>query len=169
MKRIFKRILSKKTGVTILEGLIALGLLALVAAGTFGVLLSVSRKAGSPDIREAMVLAVERANEQLQMYTPVMGSISNSSLPSELEYGLCGGDSDPLGIGTTHNINCMLPPLCDKNNSSFSYRTGATKVNMTLPHVNNYGSYGLVNGWNASQYATVRSVEFSITCNGFTL
>ena len=57
-----KRILSKKTGVTILEGLIALGLLALVAAGTFGVLLSVSRKAGSPDIRESMILAVERAN-----------------------------------------------------------------------------------------------------------
>lgn len=165
-----KRILSKKTGVTILEGLIALGLLALVAAGTFGVLLSVSRKAGSPDIREAMVLAVERANEQLQMYTPVMGSISNASLPSELEYGLCGGDSDPLlGIGTNHYINCMLPPLCDRNNSSFSYRTGVSKVNMSLPHVSNYGSNGLVSGWGASPLATVRSIEFSITCNGFTL
>lgn len=169
MKRILKRILSKKTGVTILEGLIALGLLALVAAGTFGVLLSVSRKAGSPDIREAMVLAVERANEQLQMYTPTMGSISNASLPSELEYGLCGGDSDPLGIGTNHYINCMLPPLCDRNNSSFSYRTGVSKVNMSLPHVSNYGSNGLVSGWGASPLATVRSIEFSITCNGFTL
>ncbi len=163
-----KRILSKKTGVTILEGLIAMGLLALVAAGTFGVLLSVSRKAGSPDIRESMALAVERAYDQLQMYTPELNDLSNSNVPDTLAFGLCGGDSDPLGSGT-HNIDCMLPPLCDKTNSSFSYTTGATKNTMSLPFVTNYGSGGTVSGWGGNTSATVRSVEFTITCNGFTL
>lgn len=163
-----KRILSKKTGVTILEGLIALGLLALVAAGTFGVLLSVSRKSGSPDIRESMVLAVERAYDQLQMYTPELNDLSNSSVPDTLAFGLCGGDSDPLG-GGTHNIDCLLPPLCDKANSSFSYTTGVTKNSMSLPFVGNYGTNGTVTGWGNTGTATVRSVEFSITCNGFTL
>lgn len=164
-----KKFLTKKTGVTVLEGLIALGLLALVAAGTFGVLLSVSRKAGSPDIRESMILAVERANEQLQMYTPSLASISNTSLPSELKYGLCGGDSSPLAVGTTHYINCMLPPICDKNNSSFSYTTGTDKTNITIPFVNKYGASGMVDGWGTTATVTVRSVKFSITCNGFTL
>ncbi len=164
-----KRILSKKTGVTILEGLIALGLLALVAAGTFGVLLSVSRKAGSPDIRESMILAVERANEQLQMYTPSLTGLANSSVPSELQNGLCGGDSSPLSTGTTHYINCMLPPLCDKNKSSFSYTTGTEKTTMTIPFSTQYGANGLVSGWGGSSTATVRSIKFNITCNGFTL
>ncbi len=163
-----KRILSKKTGVTILEGLIALGLLALVAAGTFGVLLSVSRKAGSPDIRESMVLAVERAYDQLQMYTPDLNDLSNNSLPNSFAYGLCGGDSDPLGSGR-HDIECMLPPLCDKNKSEFYYTTGNTKTSMSLPFVSKYSSSGTVAGWNNATTATVRSVEFTISCNGFTL
>ena len=47
-----KKILKSKKGVTILEGLIALALLALVATGTFAVLLSSSRKSSQPDIRE---------------------------------------------------------------------------------------------------------------------
>ncbi len=164
-----KKILSKKTGVTVLEGLIALGLLALVAAGTFGVLLSVSRKAGSPDIRESMILAVERAHEQLQMYTPVLESMSNSSLPSEFQNGLCGGDSTPLSTGTTHYINCLLPPICDKSKSSFSYVTGADKSSITIPFGSKYGTSGMATGWGGASSATVRSVRFSITCNGFTL
>ena len=164
-----KKILFQKAGVTVLEGLIALGLLALVAAGTFGVLLSVSRKAGSPDIRESMALAVERAHEQLQMYTPGITGNSNDSLPSELEYGLCGGDSDPLSTGTTHEINCMLPPICDKNRSSFSYTTGTEKYQMSLPFVAQYGVNGMVPGLGGDSDVSIRSVEFSITCNGFTL
>ena len=165
-----KKILCKKTGVTVLEGLIALGLLALVAAGTFGVLLSVSRKASNPDIREAMILAVERAHEQLQMYTPTMASLSNDSLPTELENGLCGNDSSPLSISTKHYINCMLPPICDRNNNSeFYYQTGIQKVNMQIPFVNNYGTSGMVSNWGNSQYATIRSVRFFIKCNGFIL
>lgn len=164
-----KKILSKKTGVTVLEGLIALGLLALVAAGTFGVLLSVSRKAGTPDIRESMILAVERVNEQLQMYPPVLYLSSDAEIPSELRNGLCGGDSNPLAVGRTHFINCMLPPICDRNTSSFYYTTGTEKVNMSVPFSAKYSSSGMVEGWGASPYASVMSVKYYITCNGFTL
>ncbi len=165
-----KKILTKKTGVTVLEGLISLGLLALVAAGTFGVLLSVSRKSGSPDIRESMILAVEKAHEQLQMYPPTLYLSSEpTSIPTELQNGLCGNDSTPLSIGTTHYINCMLPPICDRNTSSFSYTTGTEKVNMSIPFFNRYGINGMATGWGGSPYASILSVRFSITCNGFTL
>ena len=47
--------IKNKKGVTILEGLIALGLLAAVSVGIFGVLLSLSRKSYEPDIREEML------------------------------------------------------------------------------------------------------------------
>ena len=92
MMQFLKRVLTKKKGVTILEGLIALGLLALVAAGTFGVLLSVARKSGAPDIREEMVLAVERANDQLQMYSSgIVSGMTNSKLYEQYANGMCGG------------------------------------------------------------------------------
>lgn len=164
-----KNILCKKTGVTILEGLIALGLLALVAAGTFGVLLSVSRKAGSPDIRESMTLAVERAYDQLQMYAPDINSVTNNFIPDELKYGLCGNDSSPLAMGRTHNINCMLPPICDRRHSSFSYTTGTEKGNIEIPFSSQYGENGMATGMVGVQYTNILSVRFFISCNGFTL
>lgn len=156
------RFLKNKKGVTILEGLIALGLLAMVAGGTFGVLLSVSRKASQPDIREEMVLAVERANEQLQMYT---GKFSNgdshtsglcdcSYYPSDR----CKNDNKPLDNGE-HPIKCMLPAICDLGKSSFSYKV----ENGAL------GSYSTVSARQVSTPAAPKKISFTITCNGFTL
>ncbi len=141
----------------------------MVAAATFGVLLSVSRKASSPDLRESMVLAVERAYEQLQMYTPDLTSVNNPNIPSDFQYGLCGGDSSPLATGQTHMINCLLPPICDKATSSFSYTTGTDQTSVNIPFVAKYGVNGMVTDWGSASNATVRSVKFSITCNGFTL
>ncbi len=163
-----KRILCNKTGVTILEGLIALGLLALVSAGTFGVLLSVSRKAGSPDIREEMAYAVEKAHNQLQMYTPSLSSdLINPNLPYDLINGLCGGDGNPFGSGT-HYINCMLPPICDQSRSSFYYTVG--DQDLDIPFIDNYNaSSGTVSEWGGAEIAPLKKVEFFITCNGFTL
>ena len=60
-----KKLLKSKKGVTILEGLIALLLLAMISVGTFGVLLSTSRKSAQPDIREEMMKLLED-NEQRQ-------------------------------------------------------------------------------------------------------
>ena len=169
-----KRVLTKKKGVTILEGLIALGLLALVAAGTFGVLLSVARKSGAPDIREEMVLAVERANDQLQMYSSgIVSGMTNSKLYEQYANGMCGGslilaevkvsDSSPMSLGS-HNIKCMLPPLCDYSNSSFTYTVREASFT-----THNYGASNMVTDYASAFPTKGRQVTFNITCNGFTL
>lgn len=174
MMQFLKRVLTKKKGVTILEGLIALGLLALVAAGTFGVLLSVARKSGAPDIREEMVLAVERANDQLQMYSSgIVSGMTNSKLYEQYANGMCGGslipaevkvsDSSPMSIGS-HNIKCMLPPLCDYSNSTFTYTV--REVSFTT---HNYGASNMVTDYASAFPTKGRQVTFNITCNGFTL
>lgn len=152
------RFLKNKKGVTILEGLIALGLLAMVAGGTFGVLLSVSRKASQPDIREEMVLAVERANEQLQMYADP--GTDEDDVPSEWRKGLCGESSSFAAVlSGEHNIKCMLPAICDLGESSFSYKV----ANGAL------GSYSTVSARQVSTPAAPKTISFTITCNGFTL
>lgn len=169
-----KRVLTKKKGVTILEGLIALGLLALVAAGTFGVLLSVARKSGAPDIREEMVLAVERANDQLQMYSSgIVSGMTNSKLYEQYANGMCGGslipaevkvsDSSPMSLGS-HNIKCMLPPLCDYSNSTFTYTVREASFT-----THNYGASNMVTDYASAFPTKGRQVTFNITCNGFTL
>lgn len=174
MMQFLKRVLTKKKGVTILEGLIALGLLALVAAGTFGVLLSVARKSGAPDIREEMVLAVERANDQLQMYSSgIVSGMTNSKLYEQYANGMCGGslipaevkvsDSSPMEIGS-HNIKCMLPPLCDYSNSTFTYTVREASFT-----THNYGASNMVTDYASAFPTKGRQVTFNITCNGFTL
>lgn len=174
MMQFLKRVLTKKKGVTILEGLIALGLLALVAAGTFGVLLSVARKSGAPDIREEMVLAVERANDQLQMYSSgIVSGMTNSKLYEQYANGMCGGslipaevkvsDSSPMELGS-HNIKCMLPPLCDYSNSTFTYTVREASFN-----THNYGASNMVTDYASAFPTKGRQVTFNITCNGFTL
>ncbi|WP_177745860.1 hypothetical protein [Candidatus Avelusimicrobium fimicolum] len=174
MMQFLKRVLTKKKGVTILEGLIALGLLALVAAGTFGVLLSVARKSGAPDIREEMVLAVERANDQLQMYSSgIVSGMTNSKLYEQYANGMCGGslipaevkvsDSSPMELGS-HNIKCMLPPLCDYSNSTFTYTVREASFT-----THNYGASNMVTDYASAFPTKGRQVTFNITCNGFTL
>lgn len=149
------RFLKNKKGVTILEGLIALGLLALVAGGTFGVLLSVSRKASNPDIREEMILAVERANEQLQMYTD--SGVNESDVPEAFKKGLCGESSSFSAVLVgRHNISCMLPAICDKGNSHFYYTVGSS-VATTVPSDDKLAN------------SHTKTIDFEITCNGFTL
>lgn len=162
MKRFLKHLLTKKTGVTVLEGLIALGLLALVAGGTFGVLLSVSRKTGTPDIREEMALAVERANELLPMYAPLLpgSNVSDAGIADEYKEGLCGEDVSPLSPGK-HAIKCLLPPICDEQNSSFVYTVAENPITLpsAVPSDTKY--------YYTSQ--PHRQITFEITCNGFSL
>ena len=160
-----KRILNNKMGITLLEGIIALGLLALAATATFGVLLSVSRKSSSSDIREEMLWAVERAHERLQMYN----GVTDITVLPEGKRGLCGDEANnghPLSEGT-HTITCMLPPLCDlQRNSSFTYT-------VTLDDL-----YGVQNALYNPQVEVPsdeeplyqrKHIAFNIQCNGFTL
>lgn len=163
-------ILKNKKGVTILEGVIALGLLALVTAGAFGVLLSTSRKSSETDIREEMLLSVEKAREALQVYS---GSVS---LPPGEPYGsgVCGGDSSPMQESVEHDIKCMLPPVCDRANSKFTYRVYADlltdesgDVLQNLPDADSILKPGSYSGYNKA--IPVWQVTFNIKCNGFTL
>ena len=163
MKRFLKHLLTKKTGVTVLEGLIALGLLALVAGGTFGVLLSVSRKTGTPDIREEMALAVERANELLPMYAPLLqdSNMSDAGIADEYKEGLCSKDDSPLSPGE-HHIECLLPPICDEQNSSFVYTVAENPITLPSAVPSNTEDY-----YYTSQ--PHRQITFEIKCNGFSL
>lgn len=160
-----KRLLKNKTGVTILEGLIALGLLALVAGGTFGVLLSVSRKASQPDIREEMLFAVERASELLQLYTNT--GVNEANVPEDFRKGLCKESSSFSSVlSGTHQINCMLPAICDRENgkSSFSYSVSEETFSPAgFPSASNT-TYR-----EPSSTLKKKKISFNIKCNGFTL
>lgn len=157
-----KSILRNKKGVTVLEGLIALGLLAMVAAGAFAVLLSSARHSSQSDFREEMLLAVEKANDALQQYA--INQQSSLSADTYMTSGLCTGDSSPLSTGT-HSIDCMLPALCDKNagHSAFSYTvaTRTQNVNGTI------GSSHKISGFDNT--LTHLGITYNITCNGYSL
>ncbi len=163
-----RKILKNNKGVTLLEGLIALMLLAVVATGTFGVLLSTSRKTAQPDIREEMALAVDRAAQMLQVYT-VPDSASAAITGSTLyQHGLCGyqDETDPVATGNPHYINCLLPPMCDTSNgSSFSYTVVGANTDVRNK-LKNSDKDSLQLGTTAK---LSYSVTFNITCNGFTL
>lgn len=179
MKRILKRIFRAKKGVTILEGLIALGLLALVASGTFGVLLSISRQSSSPDIREEMVWAVERAHERLQIYAAKIDATGHTNLNPRDEDKLCDV-TDPFSSGK-HDISCMLPAICDPAQSEFSYTIQNPSETFGVGQVSYYAyansnstddAYemsGMIMGSRRNESAPIRKINFDITCNGFTL
>lgn len=178
-----KHILQNKSGVTVLEGVIALGLLAVITAGSFGVLLSVSRQATQPDIREEMILAVEKANDEIKAFLAFgetqagadMGLKDKAKdyiplvLRSSDEYGLCEDESYAQPFDPNYpfyDISCMLPPICDKSdttNNYFRYKVsvdsqdataglGSTyEDNWEIPSVNRY------------------TIRFDIKCNGYRL
>lgn len=141
-----KKLLTGKAGVTVLEGVIALGLLALVAGGAFGVLLSASRQNLQPTLREEMALAVEKANNDLKAYVGIANALK-PPVPTLLRGGLCCAENGYSSTCTgtpldtrEHDISCKLPPVCDKNQSAFSY-----------------------------QRRSNNTIQFSITCNGYKL
>lgn len=174
-----KKILKSKKGVTILEGLIALALLALVATGTFAVLLSASRTSSQPDIREEMALAVEKAAQKLQVYVYPDGFDPDDvdGISTAVTKGLCG-TQDALYVleEGKHNIDCLLPPICDANKSSFTYTvenltTGlpnASSAMRTADRLQKKNADGNNDGADIDgEHA--REVTFEIICDGFTL
>lgn len=170
------KFLRSKKGVTILEGLIAMTLLAVVATGTFAVLLATSRKTSAPDIREEMSFAVEKAHSMLQAYIMAENvgwadGVALSDIPTASQKGLCGGDNNPLGNGS-HNINCMLPPLCDRAQSSFAYNVATRNYTNVMRASDTYvprNASGVITSGAETAGAKYRQINFTITCNGFTL
>ena len=168
-----RKLLTSKSGVTLLEGVVALGLLALVAGGAFGVLLSASRQNTQPDVREEMVWAVEKAYQKLHAYVGMSAvfdeeDVSNY-LPDDLKDGLCGAATGTAHVEDSlallpgqHNIPCMLPPICDRNNnSSFTY----TVEQKTLPAVEGEHGEASLESADGSGY----KIKFQIRCNGYKL
>ena len=167
------KIINNKAGVTVLEGVIALGLLAVVTAGAFGVLLSAARKSSQPDMREEMALAVEKAKDRLQVYLHY--SEGRNYLPDDLKNGLCTNgspvitDNDPLGSGS-HHIECLLPPICDKEStdSVFTYElVSPPAVNLSLLGDTTTNVDKATNGSSVS--TGLLKIEFQIACNGYEL
>ena len=178
-----KRILKSKKGLSLLEGLLALMLLALVATGAFSVLLSTSRKSSEPDIREEMALAVERAQQMLQVYVfPNALYPDSSAMYSDfgsytynISRGLCENETTDfatLGVGS-HNIECLLPPICDRSNSSFIYDVSTGSSAALRPRSFDQAKVKKADGTDSPVTNTVSSdeinVSFSIKCNGYTL
>lgn len=173
------KILNNKKGVTVLEGIIALGLLAVVTVGAFGVLLSAARKSTQPDMREEMALAVENAKDKLQIYINTNNdSFAKARLPSGLANGLCGGDSNPLQAGTDHHIKCLLPKICDASSSqsAFSYKISsgnsfATNLDYTKHREGGDNRVAkLCNNCSGTSAGTsTLKVTFTIKCNGYEL
>ncbi len=173
-----KRILTNKKGVTLLEGVIALGLLALVAGGAFAVLLSASRQTTQPTIREEMALAVEKAHDQLKilaMYADTSEVNNNlagvagylpGALYAEGKAGLCDKEENPLSttFPDIHHIECLLPRVCDENQSEFTYKVfnngqvlsfEEDTAELETPSAGtSFGPY---------------QIRFSIMCNGYSL
>ena len=168
-----RKILTSKKGVSLLEGLIALLLLALVATGTFAVLLSTSRRSSQPDIREEMALAVERAMNKLQVYVkPSDGTLPTGYVSGYGNAKLCSEDTYGTALATTssttyHNISCMLPPICDSSNSSFTYEVSESSSIKTKLS----GQFTEIGSLNFSGITMKQpySIKFHITCNGYRL
>lgn len=101
------RFLKNKKGVTLLEGLIAIGLLAMVSVSTFSVLLSISRRAKQPDLREDMLLSIEKTNAELQKH---IGDPNFNNLY------IC----PVVGLNAAGNpASCMAPIKCTMLGQSF--------------------------------------------------
>ena len=178
--------LHNQKGVTVLEGVIALGLLAIITAGSFGVLLATSRQATQPDMREEMALAVEKANDKLKAML-LFGNtgLKDLSIPYMLEsyrvkdtsvYNLCPKKDaakdaagnlkdtlDGLTTGKKHNISCLLPPICDDTNSVFEYEITAdsSATHGAAEDSFNTGAGGTV--------PALYRIEYTISCNGYQL
>ena len=158
-----KAFLQEKKGVTLLEGLIAIGLLAIVSVATFSVLVSVSRKGSQPDLREDMFLALEQAQVGLQKYVfPGTDAIYQQGLCADIS------DTDPLGVGS-HDIKCLLPKKCNWLASSFTYTVANTDLEPFIGEVTWHAEKQTISDEKKASYYGAKTITFNITCNGVTL
>lgn len=133
-------------GYTIIEAVIAMLLVSVVVGGIFSALMASRRAIIDPSYKEDMVFAVESANNLLKNYV----TWDKTKVPDDLKNGLCDdGTVDALSVGT-HEIDCLLPPVCDPAASSFNYIV--SEVGVTVPDV-------------TGQNPTLKSIKFNIMCN----
>ncbi len=130
-----------KKGYTIVEGIIAMLLVAIMVGGIFTALMASRRAIIEPSYREEMLYTVESLSNQLKNYVDAEG-IGDS---------LCGSTT-PLSNGE-HDCTSMLPDVCRTDgdyNSSLTYNVeGITAQDST-------GAFS----------PTVNQIKINIVCNG---
>ena len=96
------------------------------------------------------------------MYAPLLqgSNMSDAKIADAYKEGLCGEDDSPLSPGE-HAIECLLPPICDEQNSSFVYTVAENPITLpsAVPSDTKY-------------YYTSRphrQITFEIKCNGLSL
>jgi type II secretory pathway pseudopilin PulG len=133
-------------GYTIIEAVIAMLLVSVVVGGIFSALMASRRAIIDPSYKEDMVFAVESANNLLKNYV----TSDKTKVPTDLKNGLCDdGTVDALSIGS-HDIECLLPPVCEPSSSTFTYTV--SDVTVAVPDV-------------TGQNPTLKSIKFNIMCN----
>lgn len=130
-----------KKGYTIVEGIIAMLLVAIMVGGIFTALMASRRAIIEPSYREEMLYTVESLSNQLKNYVDAEGGVNS----------LCGS-STPLSNGE-HDCSSMLPDVCRTDSgydSSLIYTvTGITAQDDT-------GGFA----------PTVNQIKINIVCNG---
>lgn len=130
-----------KKGYTIVEGIIAMLLVAIMVGGIFTALMASRRAIIEPSYREEMLYTVESLSNQLKNYVDAEGNLDS----------LCGS-TDPLSNGD-HDCSSMLPDVCktgDGYNSSLTYNVSGIAVNA------DGGSFS----------PAVNQIKIKIVCNG---
>lgn len=162
-----------------------MGLLALVMAGSFGVLLSASRKTTEPDMREEMVRAMDAASEMQKEIAMLSGDFKTKIedfriTDPDFRHSWNLGCATPAG----NDLSCLLPVICgyvpgrEDNKSSFSYQ---------LEDRNEWPTWGSSSGWegagnqqmnawgrdntnyNSEGYSPMKLFTFTIACEGYEL
>ena len=150
------RFLKNKKGVTLLEGLIAIGLLAMVSVSTFSVLLSISRRAKQPDLREDMLLSIEKTNAELQKLT------------TQQDLTLLDICSDDL-IGSTHSAYCKAPITCTILGNlfgDFTYTVEDNSLESKITGLLPDEDQRTMSSEEKAQVFGTKKTTFNITCQG---
>ena len=118
-------------------------------------------------------MAVEKAQEILQIYSYYRVSnaasginpASDNNLLTSMDayFKVSAKTTDPLSDGEHEFKDVMLPPICDRNNSSFKYTVTTTSTNITRDFLSAYTETGA----DITTAIPIRTISFQITCNGF--
>lgn len=130
-----------KRGYTIVEGIIAMLLVAIMVGGIFTALMASRRAIIEPSYREEMLYTVESLSNQLKNYVDAEGAVAS----------LCGSTT-PLSNGE-HDCSSMLPDVCRTDgdyDSSLTYTVSGRLIS------DDSGGFS----------PTVNEIKINIVCNG---
>lgn len=130
-----------KKGYTIVEGIIAMLLVAIMVGGIFTALMASRRAIIEPSYREEMLYTVESLSNQLKNYVDAEGAVAS----------LCGSTT-PLSNGE-HDCSSMLPDVC---------RTDGDYDSSLIYTVTGIAAQDDSGGFSP----TVNQIKINIVCNG---